>query len=163
MSKIKEINIDSNLSICLFSGVFISKNVDDYVLNFFNSYCDKFIGIEIFDMELIDGIIKNYCNNNLLSISKIFLELGALELGCPIYKYIGNCNEIPKIIYDDCEVFNIDEFTVTDIIKKSFDSSFIFYSNDLIVCDLAIGLGISFIKTDNDKVIKKLDFLSRMM
>lgn len=165
MSKIKNINICCNeVDIILFNNVFISREVNDNVFNFFCKYFDKFIGVEIFDMECIDSIIKEYCSSNLLSISKLFLELGALELGCPVYKYVGDFSLVPEIIFDECVVLNIDDLTVTDIINQTFKfSDLVFYSNDLIVCDLAIGLGIHFIKTDNIKVNERIDYLSRMM
>lgn len=161
MSKIKKIDInDGSICVILNSGVCLSRSFSDNVLNVFKSSMNKLIGVEIFDLEIIDNIIVNLGDrDSVFSVSKFFLELGALEMGKPLYRYIGDGDIIPKIYSnEEYSIFDIDRcFTITGIIDSLVDSNYkVLYSNDLIVCDLAIGLSIPFIKTNNKEVVDRL-------
>jgi hypothetical protein len=57
-------------------------------------------------------------------------------------------------------IFNIDNcFTITEVVQFVLSSKIplIFESDDLIVCDLAIGLGIPYIKTRNISILDVLN------
>ena len=171
MSKIKKIDINErDIAVILDSGVSISKTVDSRVLAIIRSSLDKLVGVEVFDLEYMDSIIKKQGDrDSIFFVSKFFLELGALEMSKPIYKYIGNCCEIPCIcdnyILDNYNLIDVDNyFTITDIIVDVLNlSNVVLLSNDPIVCDLAIGLGVSFIKTSDKSVIERLNYLSSIV
>ena len=68
-------------------------------------------------------------------------------------------------ILDEYNLIDFDNyFTITDIIVDVLNlSNVVLLSNDPIVCDLAIGLGVSFIKTSDKSVIERLNYLSSIV
>ena len=143
MSKIKEVNFNHGfISIVLESGVNGSIQISDEA----NKVKNEILGIEIFDQKSIDEKLKSISNdrNFVFSLSKLILRLGALESNRSIEEYIGSGK-----ISDSKEdyVINIDDyFTITDIIedvlkyKKNYNV--ILSGNDIIIKDLASGLGV---------------------
>lgn len=165
MSKIMSIVVRDDVSVVLSSGVSISFSMDYY-----RDFLNDLVGIEVFDLESIDNIIR--CDSDVsFFLSKVFLKLGALESGVPIFKYIGDGDCIPSIIYknkvisinccssdfSNLDVIDVSDFlTVSDLINSFMDRDVIMCSNDDIVIDIAVGLGISFVMTDDISFIDKL-------
>lgn len=202
VSKIKNVFvIDSSVEIILESGVFLKDYYEDSIINLFNSVADDIVGVEIFDQVRLDGIIRDYCDRDVVfNVSKLFLKLASHEMGCTIYEYIGEFSDYPSVMYchgsneiivysdirnidanandvivysiDGCInykgidylIFDIDKcYTVTDILNFLFNldrSNVLLSSNDDIVFDFAVGLGIPFVKINDLSLIDS--FFSRL-
>ncbi|MEK6479282.1 phosphopyruvate hydratase [Catalinimonas sp. 4WD22] len=87
-------------------GIFMGKGVTKAVENVNNSIAQKLLGVSIFEQTLIDHTMLDLDGtpnksklgaNAILGVSLAVAKAAALELGQPLYKYIGgvNANTLP--------------------------------------------------------------------
>lgn len=160
MSKIKCIEIKKEkIKISLESNIeheeYIKINIK-YIDNI-----KKLIGLEIFDQETIDKKIEQIITNKKLKmeLSNTILKIASKELNIEPFEYINNNKTIPKLTNKNQNTINIENKTITNILKIIKENNTLTGDNPMIF-DIATAMNIKYIKTNiNKKRLKEIEKL----